>query len=329
VALAAAVGGGLRVGAQEAKPGDIKHVEEAKPRAVKHVAEPQPPPDEITVDAESLSYDKKTDTISASGDVIIRRGESVLRADRVELNRQTNEAEVLGDSILTSPEVEIHADSMNLDLDDETGELKDAHIYSERYGYTLNGERIEKRIGQSYRIENGEFTTCHCKEGAQDWSIAGDSLDVTLDGYGYLEGGTFKIFDWPVLWIPRAAFDPESGSPAYCSRASASPTARLPAQPYYWAISKTRTRPSASTSRPRCASACSASTAIYSTRLDRRVRVQYFMRRPAANEIRAPGHRPEAPENRWDHRPPSAGLTASTRGYADLLLVSTTSSCAK
>ena len=148
---------------------------------------------------------------------------------------------MLGDSVLTSPEAEIHADSMFLDLDDETGELKDAHIYSDRLGYTLNGERIEKRIGQSYRIENGEFTTCHCDEGAPDWSIAGDSLDVTLDGYGYLEGGKFKILDWPVLWLPRAAF------PVYRERQSGLLFPRVGfsnrrgfqlLQPYYWAINK-------------------------------------------------------------------------------------------
>jgi LPS-assembly protein len=149
---------------------------------------------------------------------------------------------VLGDSILTSPGRDPRRLD-DLDLDDETGELKDAHIYSERYGYTLNGERIEKRIGQSYRIENGEFTTCHCKEGAQDWSIAGDSLDVTLDGYGYLEGGTFKIFDWPVLWIPRAAL------PIYRERQSGLLFPRVGfsnrrgfqlLQPYYWAINKSQ-----------------------------------------------------------------------------------------
>ena len=98
------------------------------------VSQPQPSQQEITVDAESVSYDKKADTVSAAGAVVVRRGDSVLRADEVRLNRQTNEADAQGNAILTTPEAEIRASSMSLDLDDETGELIDAHIYSDRLG---------------------------------------------------------------------------------------------------------------------------------------------------------------------------------------------------
>lgn len=315
VALAVALSGPARLIAQGGAP---------RPAP----AEPRPPEDEITVDAESLSYDKKTDTISASGDVIIRRGESVLRADKVQLDRRTNEADVLGDSVLTSGEVEIHADSMHLDLDDETGELTDAHIHSERMGYTLTGDRIEKRIGQSYRIENGEFTTCNCAEGAPDWSIAGDSLDVALDGYGYLEGGKFQVFDWPVLWLPRAAF------PVYRERQSGLLFPRVGfsnrrgfqlLQPYYWAINKNQ---DATVSLDIETSLRIGLLGEYRYAFSENslgaFQFGYFNEsiRGQTTDVRVPqGIDKEAPENRWGIIGNHVQQLGATRGYADLLLV--------
>lgn len=296
--------------------------------AAAELMEPVPPEDEITVDAKSLTYDKKTDTLSAAGDVVIRRGESVLRGDEVQLDRRTNEAHVLGGAVLTTPDVEIRSNTMYLDLDDETGELDDARIYSDRLGYTLTGEKIEKRVGQSYRIENGEFTTCHCAEGPPSWSIAGDSLDVALDGYADLEGAEFKVLDCPVAWVPRAAF------PVFRERQSGLLFPRVGfsnrrgfqlLQPYYWAINKNQ-------------------DATFSLDVETSLRIGLMGEyRYAFNEdslggfefgyfneaIRGqtegvrvpPGISPDAPENRWGIIGNHVQGLGTARGYVDLLLV--------
>ena len=206
---------------------------------------PRNPPttEEITIDAQSLDYDQKGEILSAEGDVLIRRGETTLRANTVEYNRRTSEARALGDATLISPEADITADAIFLDLNNETGELQGARIEAGRLGYTLSGSRIEKGLGQRYRIEDGRFTTCNCAEGKPDWSIAGDKLDVSLEGYGTLEGGTFDILDIPVLWLPRAAF------PVFRERQSGLLFPRVGIsnrrgfqllQPFYWAIDKTQ-----------------------------------------------------------------------------------------
>jgi LPS-assembly protein len=139
-------------------------------------AQESPTTEEITIDAESLDYDQKGEILSAEGDVLIRRGETTLRANTVEYNRRTSEARALGDATLISPEADITADAIFLDLNNETGELHDARIEAGRLGYTLSGSRIEKGLGQRYKIEDGRFTTCNCAEGKPDWSIAGDKL---------------------------------------------------------------------------------------------------------------------------------------------------------
>ncbi|MBI3786530.1 MAG: LPS-assembly protein LptD [Deltaproteobacteria bacterium] len=198
---------------------------------------------EITVDAQTVTYDQKTNVMTAQGDVVIRRGETELRADEVKVNQATNEADASGNVSVSDPEGIIYADSLRLNLDDETGALTGGAIRSRRLQYSLWGRHIEKGLGQSYHIEKGRFTTCNCESGRQDWSISGDRLDVTLDGYGLFKGGTFNILDVPVLYIPRAVLpiQRERQSGLLMPRFGASNRRGFQILvPFYWAISKSQ-----------------------------------------------------------------------------------------
>ncbi len=288
--------------------------------------------EEITIDAESLSYDRAGDLLSASGDVLIRRGETTLRADTVELNRRTSEARALGNAVLTSPEAEVRARAIFLDIENETGELHDAEIASDRLGYSLSGSRIEKGLGQRYHIENGRFTTCTCAEGAPDWSIAGDELDVEIDGYGRLEGGTFNIFDVPVLWLPRAAF------PVFRERQTGFLLPRVGVsnrrgfqllQPFYWSIDKTQdVTLSADLETSLRAGLITEYRYAYSANSIGAWEVAYFneaFRGRTTDVVVPPGADPNTPDNRWavlgQHEQLLPDLASGLSAYADLLLV--------
>jgi LPS-assembly protein len=211
--------------------------------SAQHLGAPRFESGEITVDAEQVSYDKRTDTVVARGNVVIRRGETEVRADEVQLDRRTNTAEARGHVSVTDAEGTMSAENMDFNLDEETGALLSAQVHSRRGQYSLSGDRIEKGPGYSFHIENGRFTTCHCTDGPQSWSISGKELDVTLGGYGALKGGTFNVLDVPVLYLPRALFpvqrDRQSGF--LLPRFGASNTRGFQSVvPYYWAINKSQ-----------------------------------------------------------------------------------------
>ncbi|MEO8601617.1 MAG: LPS assembly protein LptD [bacterium] len=287
--------------------------------------------DDITIDAESLTYDTKGESLSATGDVLIRRGDTTLRADSVQYNRRTSEARAIGDTVLTSPRAEIRADAMFLDMENETGDLQGASIVSDRLGYSLSGRHIEKGLGQRYHIEHGRFTTCDCGGSAPSWSISGEKLDVEVDGYGTLEGGTFNILDHPVMWLPRAAF------PVFRERQSGLLFPRVGIsnrrgfqilQPYYFEIDKTQ---DATISFDLETSLRIGLIGEYryapSQATQGAFQVAYFndLFRGQTDNVRVPpGADPNAPENRWaviGHHSQGIPQLEGTSGYVDLLVV--------
>jgi LPS-assembly protein len=284
--------------------------------------------EEITIDAAELIYDQKSSVVSASGEVEIRRGESVLRADTIRVNQETRAASAHGNAVLTDPDVTIRASEMEINLLDETGVLSDAQIRSDTHGYSLWGDRIEKRVGQSYHIENGRFTTCDCEDGAPSWSITGDTIDVELDGYGDIRGGRFRILDKTVFYVPRGAF------PVYRERHTGLLFPRLGfsnrrglqiLQPFYWAIDKSQDLTvSLDIETAQRFGLIGEYRYAWSPRTAGEFQAMYFNEaiRGRATEVSISGAGPvDVPENRWavvGHH--SQGL-GKFDGYLDLMLV--------
>ncbi|MBI1816521.1 MAG: LPS-assembly protein LptD [Deltaproteobacteria bacterium] len=198
---------------------------------------------EVAIDAASLSYDQGTNTVSAHGNVVIRRGDTEIHAEEVRFNRGTNEVVARGAVTVSDPQGTLFADAIALNLDEETGLLDKGTVSSERLHYSLSGDRIEKGVGQSYHIENGKFTACRCDDGPPSWSIAGKEVDVSLRGYGTVRAGTFNILDVPVFYLPRAAFpvNRERQSGFLLPRFSASNRRGFQIfAPFYWAINRSQ-----------------------------------------------------------------------------------------
>lgn len=157
----------------------------------------------VEVDAATVTYDRDRDVVIATGDVVVRYGETEVYAQEVVVHRAIPMVEARGNVEVHDPEGVLFADSVTLDLDRETGTLTGAALRSRRLQYSLWGSRIEKHEGQSFRIVNGRFTTCQCERGRQSWSITARELDVTVGGYGVAKGATFNVLDVPVLYLPR------------------------------------------------------------------------------------------------------------------------------
>ncbi|MDG1958026.1 MAG: LPS assembly protein LptD [Candidatus Binatia bacterium] len=156
----------------------------------------------ITIDADSVSYNREKGKLEAKGDVVITNGETILVADQIEVDRSTSEATARGRVVLEDPGARIRAQRAVLSLQEETGVLDDVEIYLPMTRFQMRGAWMAKGFGQRYQIRDGELTTCQCESGAPDWSISSRQVDLTLEGWGEVHDGVFKIKDVPVFYIP-------------------------------------------------------------------------------------------------------------------------------
>ncbi len=149
----------------------------------------------VTIEADSLTYDRDEDTFSAAGKVLITFTGGFLKADAVTLYRSTNKALAEGNVYLRSDQDVLEGDRVDFDIAAKTGTVDNGKMFIARNHFYIKGEKIEKRGEADYRLENATVTTCDGE--APDWRLAGRELDLTVDGYGTLKDGRFLARDIP------------------------------------------------------------------------------------------------------------------------------------
>jgi len=158
----------------------------------------------VTIDADSIAYDGDEDAYHAAGKVLITFSGGDLKADDVTLNRATNQALAVGHVLLRSGPDIIEGEKVSFNIVSRTGTVEDGKMFIAQNHYFIKGERIEKKSGETYRLENGTVTTCDGD--APDWRLAGKEIEVTIDGYGTLKHGRFLARDLSVLYLPYLIF---------------------------------------------------------------------------------------------------------------------------
>jgi len=194
----------------------------------------------VTIDADSIAYDGDEDAYHAAGKVLITFSGGDLKADAVTLYRATNQALAVGHVLLRNGPDILEGEKVSFNIVSRTGTVEDGKMFIAQNHYYIKGERIEKKSGETYRLENGTVTTCDGE--APDWRLAGKEMEVTIDGYGTLKHGRLLAKDLPVLYLPYLIFPAkktrQSGLlfPSYgYSRDKNGLDVEIP---FYWAISE-------------------------------------------------------------------------------------------
>ena len=196
----------------------------------------------INVTADKLSSGDGGAKIEASGNVEIKRDLTTLRADEVRVDRGTQDVEAKGRVSVDDPDWKIKsADSVQLNLGKETGEIQNGSLFIEQGHISIMGRRFQKFSGQVYHVDDGFFTTCLCESGAPPWKVSAGQMDLSADGLGIIKNGYFYILDVPVFYLPYGFFplktERQSGFLFPKFGLSTKEGYRFQ-QPFFWAISK-------------------------------------------------------------------------------------------
>ena len=189
------------------------------------------------IEAQELNYDQDTNIYTAIGEVVIKKGDRVLKSDYARLDRNTMIAEARGKVVYTAGGDELRGDQLTIDLKKQTGEVEKGRLFLKKNNYHVTGTRIWKTGESTYRVLDGTITSCDGDE--PPWIITAKDFDVTVEGYGELYQASLRARNIPVLYTPYLIFPAktkrQSGllipEPGYSQR-----DGLLLNVPFFWAI---------------------------------------------------------------------------------------------
>jgi lipopolysaccharide assembly outer membrane protein LptD (OstA) len=164
-------------------------------------------PEAVEIRADRIVYDVRAGTFDASGNVEVERGGRTLRAGRVSFDEQTGRGVARDDVEVVEGADTLRSSRVDLDIYTLRGVILDGHFESTETGFRAEGARIEKTGPDSYRFEEGRFTTCLCEPGERDpWAIRAGEAELQVEGYGTARNARFEILGVPVVWLPWLAY---------------------------------------------------------------------------------------------------------------------------
>lgn len=194
----------------------------------------------VNIQADRLIYEEDDETYRAEGDVLITYPGGTLKADSVVLRNAINTAYAKGRVILKSDQDVLEGESIIFNILTKTGTVDDGKMFIAQNHVFVRGRELEKSGEATYRVLDAVATTCDGPDPA--WSMKGQELNVTIDGYGTMKNGTFYAGKTPVLYLPYLIFPVkttrQSGllSP-YISYSKDKNGADIEI-PFYWAIAE-------------------------------------------------------------------------------------------
>jgi LPS-assembly protein len=190
------------------------------------------------------------------GSVKVLCDETSLQADEVLWETDTGRITARGNVLLEQPTLSIFAARAELDSKTRLGTFYEAHG-SARLGeqpeqrslfgtmepdVLFQGEEIAKTGPSSYRIRNGQFTTC--VQPTPRWVMSGASGTIELDRYVLMRHVMLRVKDVPLLYLPAIYYpinkDDRSTGFLLPTYGSSSNLGTSLSNAFFWAISRSQ-----------------------------------------------------------------------------------------
>jgi LPS-assembly protein len=176
--------------------------------------------------AMSIEFDGTSRAI-LSGEVELMYQDLTVRAEVVELDRDTDVLRASGNVVFDQGPRRLLSDELEFNLETKTGRFQQVEGFVSQ-DYYFSGSVVSKTGEDTFTIEQGEFSSCQGERPA--WSFTARKIDVTVDRYAKARGAAFRVKKAPVLYFPYVLWpvkdDRASGflipNPGYSSRRGAS-----------------------------------------------------------------------------------------------------------
>lgn len=154
----------------------------------------------IVIEADRIEYHKETDTYEAWDNVKITQGNAHLESDYAILDNRSGDALATGNVWYDDGDSVLIADKIELNLNTKFGVIYKGRIFHRQDNYHIEGEEIEKLGEDIYEIRKGSFTTCDAL--VPPWRFRGKDVKVYMNDNITARDVIFYIKDFPCLYTP-------------------------------------------------------------------------------------------------------------------------------
>lgn len=174
------------------------------PALVSHGAEIMPEGGDIAIKADTMTHDQTGDIFNATGHVSIQLEGMTLNADQASYDRKTGMMVASGNVIMVKGEDIMRGAQFSYNVATGKGELDHGTLTSSQGNFNFTGEKIVRVDESNLVLHKTELTTCDLPD--PSWKFGAEELKVNLLGYAIGRNIIFYIKDVPVLYLPWAAF---------------------------------------------------------------------------------------------------------------------------
>jgi lipopolysaccharide assembly outer membrane protein LptD (OstA) len=186
--------------------------------------------------ADRYTRKSKEEKVILDGNVVVVKGTSVIKADKVELNTKNETYKAQGNVSYKDKDLEIKSTKIDGNLNSAQGTITDGKIISGKD--IFQGAKIDRLSRQHFLIKEGTYTSC--VNDPPDWRLYSNDIDMTTGEYAHLKDVVIESFGLPVVYLPylvlpiknerQSGFLPPSfgfGSDGFNIH-----------EPFFWAISR-------------------------------------------------------------------------------------------
>ena len=137
--------------------------------------------------------------VVASGGVELRYRDSLLQAQRLEVDRYSRDVVAEGEVIFDQGPRRITGTRLDFNLDSRTGSMENAKVFADPDIYFW-GSKVEMLGDDVYTVRDGVVTSC-LKENP-GWSFRTSKARVKLEGFARMQNTTMRVKGLPVFYLP-------------------------------------------------------------------------------------------------------------------------------
>lgn len=156
-----------------------------------------PPP--MSIYADQIENQGKTNTVIAQGFVDIRYKDMRIQADYLKVNTLTGDSFASGNVEIKDKDNQIFCEKANFNIFNKQGTIYNGNGFVNAL-YYVAAQQLEWLGENKYKVKEGTISSCQGK--SPPWSFHMGEAEVSPDKYAFLKNPSFRIKNIPLFYTP-------------------------------------------------------------------------------------------------------------------------------